>query len=852
MKRYVACLLIICTIIVAAIISGCKTPGDKNPEAQYYNVVYSAGDGGTISGEASQTVEEGKNSTEVVAVPNTGYKFVRWSDGVETAERTEINVTADISVTATFEKLIYTIKYLTSGDGYISGLETQTLRYGNDASRVTAVPGRGYRFVKWSDGIETSQRTDRNVMADLTVTAIFERFENFSYTVKYLTDGNGYIVGKASQSVEYGGNAAKVTAIPNNGYKFVKWSDGLISAERTDKNITADRTLIAIFEKSFTYSLNYKTDGNGYIAGKASQSVEQGGNAASVTAVPNNGYKFVKWSDGATDEVRQDLNVKQSLTVTAEFEFLFAGGEGYSDNPFIIENYQQLLNMRFYRNRYYKLADDLDLEGISHEPIFDSDVPFSGKFDGNEKTIINLTVLTEKNYPSLFGYITNGTVTDLNLQNVDIKTIDFNTEEADSNYLVGTVAGYMSGIGTISNVSVDGEITVDELTYDGLVVGGLVGRSRYSPIVNCDINVQITAKNIRREHPSNLVRPFIFGGLSGVCESASIKDCIVQGEINISESCNYIYVGGIVDCYWVKSGDKEIRNSQTNVLITSDNIYHHIGGFIENIEMREYTSLQVTGCSVQGNITGGKVGGFIYEGDCFGDDLLIENCFVENEIKECSDAAGFIYEFSGGLNSGTIRSCHAICNIVNYNQIGYAYGFSYSLRYVNLIDCFSSGSASASYAGGFARMIIGCYIECCYSDSSIDTVMPLGAFAYALLNSEMINCYSQNTFINEPTQNDNSPLSVIMNVVRCKVSNFYYSGNAIEKVFRGVSDSQIINFHCLKSDRMTSDSGYDGVTVYENAQDMFGIADLLNDGLTENVWVNQENDFPKLKAYVEI
>ena len=44
-----------------------------------------------------------------------------------------------------------------------------------------------------------------------------------SNVVMYLTDGNGTVVGDVSQSVEYGGSTTTVTAIPNEGYRFVGW-----------------------------------------------------------------------------------------------------------------------------------------------------------------------------------------------------------------------------------------------------------------------------------------------------------------------------------------------------------------------------------------------------------------------------------------------------------------------------------------------------------------------------------------------------------------------------------------------------------------------------------------------------
>ena len=40
----------------------------------------------------------------MTAVPNTGYSFVSWSDGVTTAARTDTNVTANLTVTANFKR----------------------------------------------------------------------------------------------------------------------------------------------------------------------------------------------------------------------------------------------------------------------------------------------------------------------------------------------------------------------------------------------------------------------------------------------------------------------------------------------------------------------------------------------------------------------------------------------------------------------------------------------------------------------------------------------------------------------------------------------------------------------------
>jgi len=72
------------------------------PSGGYCTLTYNAGAGGSISGATPQTVASGADGSEVTAVPNAGYRFVRWSDGVMTASRTDTNVTADINVTAVF------------------------------------------------------------------------------------------------------------------------------------------------------------------------------------------------------------------------------------------------------------------------------------------------------------------------------------------------------------------------------------------------------------------------------------------------------------------------------------------------------------------------------------------------------------------------------------------------------------------------------------------------------------------------------------------------------------------------------------------------------------------------------
>ncbi len=69
-----------------------------------YNFEYLAGENGTITGETTQLVLIGTSGTEVIAIPNTDYNFDNWSDGLTTANRTDINASSSLSLTANFKK----------------------------------------------------------------------------------------------------------------------------------------------------------------------------------------------------------------------------------------------------------------------------------------------------------------------------------------------------------------------------------------------------------------------------------------------------------------------------------------------------------------------------------------------------------------------------------------------------------------------------------------------------------------------------------------------------------------------------------------------------------------------------
>jgi hypothetical protein len=210
-----------------------------------YTLTYTAGEAGSIEGATSQTVVHGDDGAPVTALPAENHRFVSWSDGVTTANRAEQKVSSDISVVAEFALNQYTLTYTAGENGHISGEKLQRVAHGGAARTVTAVPADGHYFVAWSDGVTTPTRTDSHVQGDLAVTA---NFAASRFALTYTAEENGTIQGLWQQAVEKGGSGTQVTAVAGKGYRFAGWSDGVTTAQRTDKNIQEALTVSAKFE----------------------------------------------------------------------------------------------------------------------------------------------------------------------------------------------------------------------------------------------------------------------------------------------------------------------------------------------------------------------------------------------------------------------------------------------------------------------------------------------------------------------------------------------------------------------------------------------------------------------------
>ncbi|MBO5379021.1 MAG: CotH kinase family protein [Clostridia bacterium] len=140
------------------------------------------------------------------------------------------------------------------------------------------------------------------------------------FSIKYIAEEGGYIDGIAEQSGDESFISKIVTAVPNEGYRFVGWSDGSAEKERADM-VNGEITVYARFAK--VHRVNYVYDEMcGIITGNTEQFVLDNTKTMLVTAMPRIGYEFSHWSNG-----EKSSSIVITATEDTEIEAIFKKSE---------------------------------------------------------------------------------------------------------------------------------------------------------------------------------------------------------------------------------------------------------------------------------------------------------------------------------------------------------------------------------------------------------------------------------------------------------------------------------------------------------------------------------------------
>ena len=276
--------------------------------------------------------------------------------------------------------------------------------------------------------------------------------------------------------------------------------------------------------------------------------VNEGG---SLTMIPKgNPSVALFYSVSNTDERRGSQD-----GIFVIYSQLFSGGVGTYADPYIIGSAYDLKTFAICFNNNWISSDayveidnsveSLDCSGISGiEPIGDDNKKFSGTFDGNGKTIKNLSITGNAGaYVGIFRSLTtNGNIENLTLDNLTI------SGGATSSSFIGGLVGYMDG-GTISGCTIKNSSISCLTTTSNPSVGGFVGYIGGSATISSS-NIISCVVNAETSSIGESGACAIGGGIAGTTMGSNVNGCRVKGTTAVSANHDdegaLVYAGALV------------------------------------------------------------------------------------------------------------------------------------------------------------------------------------------------------------------------------------------------------------------------------------------------------------------
>jgi len=299
------------------------------------------------------------------------------------------------------------------------------------------------------------------------------------------------------------------------------------------------------------------------------------------------------------------------------------------------------------RARHYRLIENVTLPpapaGQSNWKIIgNADFPFIGSFDGDGKTITELTIhIADLNYQSMFGFIGTGAIIE-NLGLIDVSV----TGQDHVGSLVGqnNSGARVRNCYVINSVANSNRISVNGRSF----VGGLVGQNEGT--------VEDSYAKVNVKGSGNSV-----GGLVGYNYSAAGRTSMVQTSYatgNVEGSGNN--VGGLVGYnHSSGSGRSTVKNSYAMGEVTS--IGHYVGGLVGyNVRSGNTGTSTVEDCYATGEVSGRiSVGGLM--GHNSG---TLQNSMALNP-KVISTSTSNVGRVAGGNNGDTLEANFAFGGMLN-------------------------------------------------------------------------------------------------------------------------------------------------------------------------------------------
>ena len=219
----------------------------------------------------------------------------------------------DVTITAAFEKRNeHTVTFDANGgsepkdlpEEVTTAMPAKKVLHGSEycLPECEFIAPEGKQFKAWQIGdSEYAVNDPVTVTADITVKALWEDAPPapVEYTVTVTTEGNG--TASASPAKAVAGEEITLTATPDGGYHFKEWqviSGGVTIKDDKFTMPEGNVEVKAIFEEDAPpapteFTITVKTDGNGTASASPAKAVAS--EEITLTATPNEGYRFKEW-----------------------------------------------------------------------------------------------------------------------------------------------------------------------------------------------------------------------------------------------------------------------------------------------------------------------------------------------------------------------------------------------------------------------------------------------------------------------------------------------------------------------------------------------------------------------------
>ena len=253
----------------------------------------------------------GGSSQRVVAIPETGYVFVRWSqDGVPVSTENPYMFTVfkDASLVASFKLGRYNVTF--DVDGVTS---TESMLYGTVIPSPDEPSKEGHTFAGWLPKFEEGATVPAN---DITYVA---QWTVNQYTITFDTDGGSAV---APITQDYGSAITAPIPPSKEGYTFKGWSEQIPATMPA-----ANKTIKALWTVN-QYTITFDTDGGSAVA----PITQDYGTAITAPAAPSKeGHTFKGWSEQIPATMPAVNKTIKALWNVNKYEVLFkVDGAEYS------------------------------------------------------------------------------------------------------------------------------------------------------------------------------------------------------------------------------------------------------------------------------------------------------------------------------------------------------------------------------------------------------------------------------------------------------------------------------------------------------------------------------------------